>query len=79
MCSLVLGIVLAARAHGLDTLQFLHHADQVCDMNIAIEIVDLAASGLRTCASDYRSGWEGAHACRCREDAVCANCETGHT
>merc|ERR1719326_376141 len=72
----------AAIAQGLDTLQFLKHADMICGedqnphnrRNMAIEIVDLGGPGTTACAQEssgvnrYRAGWEAASPCDCDND-----------
>jgi len=72
----------AAIAQGLDTLQFLKHADMICGedqdphnrRNMAIEIVDLGGPGTTACAQEssgvnrYRAGWDAASPCDCDND-----------
>ena len=67
-------VVEAARAAGVDSLQFLGHRDMRCG-NTAIELIDLAGVGAYPCADDspdspeygrrYRTGWAARTECRC--------------
>jgi len=78
-------IVEAARAAGLDSLQFLGHRDMRCG-NTAIEIIDLAGVGAYPCADvspdsapykkRYRTGWKARTECRCEaaESNDCLRC-----
>jgi len=78
-------LVEAARAAGLDSLQFLGHRDMRCG-NTAIEIIDLAGVGAYPCVDispdsatykkRYRTGWKARTECRCEAAKVndCLRC-----
>jgi len=72
----------AMQAKGLNTIQFLKHADMHCG-NAAIEIVDVAGPGGYVCGqtasgtTHYKAGWGPAHDCNCDNSAsdLILNCE----
>ena len=64
----------AARAAGVDTLQFMYHSDQNCG-NMAIEIVDVR-NGTTTCPTNppLRRGWRASTPCECQRVHGCISC-----
>ena len=66
-------IVEKARELGLDSIQFLHHADQRCG-NMAIEVLYLNGNGIHPCANTTLFTFDGSE-CRCDHTKRCANCD----
>ena len=69
----------AARAAGLDTLQFMTHNDQNCG-NMALEIVDIR-NGTSTCpgGTPLRRGWRASEPCECQRLQGCITCNANAT
>lgn len=73
-----------AKAQGYDSVQFLAHADMTCAQNLAIEIVDVAGSGLYACGEKnpssvkwhtrYQTGWDASLVCVCSNEESYFNC-----
>lgn len=69
----------AAASQGYDSIQFLDHADMTCGQNTAVEIVDVAGSGMYACGDEnpdqpawnarYRTGWNASLPCDCSNAA----------
>jgi len=71
---------------GLNSISFVYHADMQCDensqqeMNLAIEIVDIAGSGAYPCGGNagwvrFRAGWQASSSCYCDGSKKGLNCE----
>jgi len=81
----------AAKAAGLDSMQFVKHGDMPCGIeqhrqNMAIEIVDLGGPGTHSCGmafpngatsgkSRYRAGWAAQNSCICDNTQKTVNCQ----
>lgn len=78
-------IFAAMKTAGLNSISFVKHADMECSplgmvMNLAIEIVDIAGSGLTTCGGPsgwvrFRAGWEASADCFCEGTKPYINCK----
>jgi len=73
----------AAIKRGMDTFQFLYHADASCGSgsgNLAIEVVDIHGPGRHSCSgfggiTRFRAGWEAKHRCTCDDSKDVINCQ----